>query len=230
VASNITCDGTQMGVRIKSRRGRGGGAENVRFDNWTMQNVGTAINITSYYMTEGEMPSTEPEPVSKRTPVFRNISVSNITLDHARVAIDVEGLPEMPIANLRIHDVEGSEATCVKARHTSGMELRRVELNAGHGPVYLIRDAADLELDGVTSPKPPAATPVIRLDHCPGAVVRNSRAFAGTGVFLSVGAGELKSVALEGNVLGRAKRATEESAKGYELTPEPPTEKTAENK
>src|ERR1019366_8671434 len=37
VASNITCDGTQMGVRIKSRRGRGGGVEDARFDNWTMR-------------------------------------------------------------------------------------------------------------------------------------------------------------------------------------------------
>jgi len=34
VASNITCKDTQMGVRIKSRRGRGGGVEDVRFDNW----------------------------------------------------------------------------------------------------------------------------------------------------------------------------------------------------
>ncbi len=37
VADNITCDGTQMGVRIKSRRGRGGVVEDVRFDHWTME-------------------------------------------------------------------------------------------------------------------------------------------------------------------------------------------------
>ena len=55
VASNITCEGTQMGVRIKSRRGRGGGVEDVRFDNWTMDDVGQAINITNYYLMEGEV-------------------------------------------------------------------------------------------------------------------------------------------------------------------------------
>src|SRR4051794_2697048 len=54
VASNFTCSGTQMGVRIKSRRGRGGGVENVRFDNWVMEDVGQAINVTSYYLMEGE--------------------------------------------------------------------------------------------------------------------------------------------------------------------------------
>ena len=42
-------------VRIKSSRERGGGVEDVRFDNWTMENVGTAINVTNYYLMEGEV-------------------------------------------------------------------------------------------------------------------------------------------------------------------------------
>jgi polygalacturonase len=225
VASNIACDGTQMGVRLKSRRGRGGGVEDVRFDNWVMKDVGTAIDVTNYYLMEGEKPSTAPEPVSGRTPVFRNIAVSHMTLNHARVAIDIEGLPEMPISNLRVTDVIGSADTAVKAYHTDNLQLRQIELSAGHGPVYHIRDSKDLELDGVTTRKPPADAPVIRLDRCPGAIVRNSRAFAGTGTFLSVGPGELKTTALEGNNLTRARRAAEESAKEYNLTPEAPTEK-----
>jgi len=36
-------------------------------------------------------------------------------------------------------------------------------------------------------------------------VVRNSRAFAGTGVFLSVGKKQLKQTTLEGNALGAAR-------------------------
>jgi len=224
VASNFTCDGTQMGVRLKSRRGRGGGVEDVRFDNWTMENVGTAINVTNFYLMEGEKPSAE-EPVSKRTPVFRNIAVSNMTVNHARVAIDVEGLPEMPISNLRITNVMGSATTGVKAYNTSGLELHQIALDAQNGPVYLIRDSKDLELDGVTTRKPSPDVPVVRLDHCPGAIVRNSRAFAGTGTFLSTGPGELKDIVLEGNAWNRSRKPTEESAKDYRLKPEPPTEK-----
>jgi hypothetical protein len=52
---------------------------------------------------------------------------------------------------------------------------------------------------------------VIRLEHCPGAIVRNSRAFAGTDTFLSVPPGELKSVVLEGNVPGSAKKPADEA-------------------
>ncbi len=53
----------------------------------------------------------------------------------------------------------------------------------------------------------------------------NSRAFPGTGTFLSVGPGELKTLALEGNVWAGARKPTEESARDYRLTPELPTEK-----
>ncbi|HKE26594.1 MAG TPA: glycoside hydrolase family 28 protein [Bryobacteraceae bacterium] len=223
VASNITCDGTQIGVRIKSRRGRGGGVENVRFDNWTMQNVGTAISVTNYYMMEGEVRSAA-EPVSVRTPVFRDIAVSNVTIHGARVAIDVEGLPEMPITALRIRDVVAQAKAGVKAYNTEALELHGVEVDAENGPAFLIRDSRQLEADGVSSRKPLADVPVIRLDHCPGAIVRNSRAFSGTGTFLSVAPGELKQVMQIGNALVAAKKPVEESSRSYPMTPESPTE------
>ena len=223
VASNIACDGTQMGVRIKSRRGRGGGVEDVRFDNWTMENVGTAIDVTNFYMMEGEVKAGD-EAVSKRTPVFRNIAVSHMTVNHARVAIDVEGLPEMPISGLRITDLIASAKTGVKAYHTDALELHQVQINSESGPPFLIRDSKNLELDNVTSRMPKAAVPVIRLDHCSGAIVRQSRAFPGTGTFLSVGPNELKQTVLEGNTLGNARKPVEESAKNYPMNPEAPTE------
>ena len=224
VANNITCDRTQMGVRIKSSRTRGGGVEDVRFDNWTMQNVGTAINVTNYYLMEGEVRSNNAS-VSARTPIFRNIAISKMTVNHARVAIDVEGLPEMPIAGLRISDIIASAQTGVKAYNTDSFELHKIQVNAEKGPAFVIRDSTNLELDNVTSRKPLADVPVIRLDHCPGAIVRDSRAFQGTGVFLSVAPGELKSVILLGNTLMHARAPTEESSKRYEMTAESPTEK-----
>ena len=148
-----------------------------------------------------------------------------MTVNHARVAVDIEGLPEMPVSGLRITDLIASARTGVKAYHTEGLELHQVQINADQGLAFQIRDSKDLELDGVTTRKPQAQTPVIRLDHCPGAIVRNSRASKGTDTFLSVGPGELKTTVVEGNALGQAKKATEESAKDYSLTPENPTEK-----
>ena len=222
VANNITCDGTWMGVRIKSRRGRGGVVEEIRFDNWTMEDVGQAIDVTSYYLMEGEV-KTSAQPVSERTPVFRNIAVSHMTINRARVAINIEGLPEMPISGLRISDVIASAKVGMKAFDTLALELHNVQVNAESGPAFLAQDSKELELDAVTTRRPWPGTPVIRLDRCSGAIVRNCRAFAGTDTFLSVPPGQLPNLVLEGNMLGGARKATDEAA-GAEPTREPPTE------
>jgi hypothetical protein len=111
----------------------------------------------------------------------------------------------------------------MKAFNTVGLELHDVQLNAESGPAFLVQDSKELELDGVSTAKPLRGTPVIRLDRCPGAVVRDSRAVAGTDTFLSVGPGELPGVVLEGNALAAAQKATEETP-GTEPKREPPTE------
>jgi hypothetical protein len=51
----------------------------------------------------------------------------------------------------------------------------------------------------------------MRLDGSPGAFVTGSRAFPGTGTFLSVGVGEKKNVLLEGNALDEAREPIGES-------------------
>lgn len=209
-ASNITAVDTENGIRIKSRRGRGGVVEDLRFDNFTMENVGTGIVVTSYYTMGGEG-ATQPEPVSRRTPVLRNIAISHVTIAHAtRRTVDIEGLPEMPIAGLRLTEIDASGRTGLRATDTDGLELHQVEVNAEQGPSFTIGHAANLLLDGVTSSKPLAAEPVLRLTASPGAILRDSRAFTGTGVFLSAGRGELKSMQRFGNLLGNAKTPAEE--------------------
>lgn len=203
-ASNITAVDTENGIRIKSRRGRGGVVEDLRFDNFTMENVGTGIVVTSYYIMGGEN-TTAVEPVSRRTPIFRNIAISNVTISHAtHQAADIEGLPEMPISSLRLTDVVASGATGLLATYTSALEMHHVEVNADKGPAFKIGNANDLLLDDVSSSKPVDGEPVLRITASPGAILRDSRAFTGTGTFLSVGAGELKSVHLFGNILENA--------------------------
>ncbi len=237
VVSGVVCQGTQGGINIKSERGRGGGVENVRIENIVMEDVGRAINVSQYYTMQGERPSPE-EPVSQRTPVYRDIAIGHITIARARgvgeygwnpvsissanrsnrpnpLTINIEGLPEMPIEGLRISDVIAQGAGGLRAHDTVGLELRNIQMNSETGPEFMIRDSKDLELDGLTTRKPLAGSPVIRLDRCPNAVVKGSRAFTGTGTFLSAAPGELRSLALEGNALSSARKATEESATDF---------------
>ena len=146
VAGNITADGTEVGIRLKSRRGRGGVVEDVRFDNWTMENVGEGIVVTSYYVMGGET-ATQPEPVSDRTPIFRNIAISNVTIHGAKKVVDIDGLPEMPITALRLTEVVGSGKVGLTARYTDALELHHVRLNARERPAFAIEHATNLEMD-----------------------------------------------------------------------------------
>lgn len=220
VASNITAIDTENGIRIKSRRGRGGTVEDIRFDNWTMENVGVGIVVTSYYVMGGESDSKE-EPVSERTPKFRNIGISNVTINGAMKVVDIDGLPEMPIVGLRLTDVLGFGTVGLTARYTDGLELHHIQMNAERGPSFAIEAAANLELEGITTRKPTPGSPVLRLTRAPGAILRNSRAFPGTATFLSAGPGELKSFHLEGNILDNAKTPAEEHLDSAAKTPLP---------
>lgn len=209
VASNITAVDTENGIRIKSRRGRGGVVEDVRFDNWTMENVGTGIVVTSYYVMGGEGATAE-QAVSAGTPAFRNIAISNVTINHSKVAIDIEGLPEMRIDGLRLADVVASGKAGLLATYTDALELHHVQVNAESGSDFTIENGSDLLLDDVSSGKPAAGAPVVRFTKSPGAILRDSRAVQGTDVFLSTGTGELRSVILLGNALAGSKTPTEE--------------------
>jgi hypothetical protein len=206
VASNIVSQGTERGIRLKSTRGRGGLLENIRFDNWVIDNpLREAILVTNYYT---RVPA---EPVSERTPVFRNIAISNVTASGAPVIASIEGIPEMPVAGLRILDLVGSGKHGLRAFNTKGLELLNARLEAAEGPPFLIRDSSGLELDRIESSQPTSA-PVIRLDNCEGVVVRGGRAWPGTNVYLSVQPGMLKAITQRGNNLDAAKTPAEEAA------------------
>lgn len=235
--SNVICQGTQFGINIKSERGRGGGVEGVRIDNMTMEDVGRPISVSQFYMMQGETPSPQ-EPVSVRTPTFRDIAISHVTINHARgiidfswnpistthssgekpvpVMINIEGLPEKPIEGLRLYDIVAVGAGGLRASGAVGLELHDVQANTDSGPAFSAHDCQGMELVGVTTRTPVTDAPVIRLERCTGAVVRGSRAFPGTGTFLSVPPGELKSIHLENNSLQDARIATEEAARTFE--------------
>lgn len=214
VASNITVRDTENGIHIKSRRGRGGVVEDIRFDNWTMENVGAAISISDAgYQMEGEPPDPGEGPVTNRTPVFRNIAISNMTVNGSQSLIDVEGIAEMPISNLRISNVIGTGRAGMRARYTDGMQISDVRLDPEAGPPFQVRDSTNLEMDQLSAQHPIADTPFLRLQATPNAIVRDSEAPAGMSAFLSIPPEEQNSVVLQGDFMGSAPAAVSPSAR-----------------
>ncbi len=208
VASNMTAVDTEAGIRIKSRRGRGGVVSDLRFSNWTMRNVGTAIDVTNFYMMEGETKESRVAmPKGPGTPGFENIAIDGVTIDGAKQLIDVDGLPESPIDGLRISDVIGTGTVGAHIVHASGMELHNVQLNVAKGPAFLVEDSPETELDDVASRRLPKDEPVVRMERSERSVVRDSRTFAGvgSGVLISVGSQNAGSVSTAGLIAAAGK-------------------------
>jgi len=197
-ASNIVCVGTDRAVRIKSTRGRGGGVENIRFSNFVVENVREPIYITTFYT------KTDPEPVSQRTPIFRDIAISHFTIKKSPCMAKILGLPEMPIQGLRITDVVASTEVGLLCDSTVGLELHNVQVNANKGPAFDIRNCKNIELNGIKTTKPLADEPVVRMENVQDAFIHGCRAFPGTGSFLELKGKTTKNILLVGNHLSDA--------------------------
>ncbi|HOY19856.1 MAG TPA: glycoside hydrolase family 28 protein, partial [Haliscomenobacter sp.] len=111
--------GTDVGLRFKTARGRGGIVENIYVTDINMTNIpGEAILFDMYYMAKdpvslnGEknvLPEMKAEPLGEGTPQFRNFHIKNIVCQGAETGILIRGLPEMPIKNISI---ENANITC----------------------------------------------------------------------------------------------------------------------
>jgi DNA sulfur modification protein DndE len=106
--------GTDIGLRFKTTRGRGGVVENIFIRNIRMNDIGgAAILFDMYYMAKDplamfggdENPSIEFQPVTEATPVFRNISISDVICKGAETAVFVRGLPEMNVRNVTLENI-----------------------------------------------------------------------------------------------------------------------------
>ncbi len=103
-ARRIHFQGTASGVRIKSNRDRGGDIGNFDFRDLTMENVGTPILITEYYPHIPQHDTSQP--VTRLTPHFHDIRISNLKATGAKEAGIIVGLPESPITTITLDHVQ----------------------------------------------------------------------------------------------------------------------------
>lgn len=200
VASNIVCRGTLAGVRIKTQRGRGGVVENIRFNNWVIEEVPAPITISQHYFTN-IYAKAAPEPVSERTPILRNIAISNFTINNSPRVAEVLGLPEMPIQGLRISDIIASATQGLQCDSVDGLELSKIRVNVKEGNAFNISNCRRVELDGVQSSEPIAGRAVVRLDNVADAFIHGCWPSAGTETFLEILGEGSKGISLLGNNL-----------------------------
>ncbi len=191
--SNCIFDGTDRGIRIKTARGRGGVVEDIRVDNIIMKNIREqAIVLDMQYAR------TTPEPVSERTPQFRNIHFSNITA-HTNEATFINGLAEMPVESITFQDIQFEAKTGMVIKEAKDIELHNVRITTQTGSSLMVENVKGLEVDGVKTLQPHAGTPVVSLTNAEDVFVHNASAVKGTETYLQLKGGSTKGIVLKSN-------------------------------
>jgi len=162
--SGCVFDGTDRGIRIKSRRGRGGSVEDVSVTGIVMNDVlcPLVVNLMYFCGKDGKAPivsDPNPQPVGDSTPHVRRIRMADIVVTNVRsAAACLFGLPEAPledisIVNTQIHLVESEPAVPVmnavakpvtlaglSAQHVRGLHMTDVRIIGARGETMMLED------------------------------------------------------------------------------------------
>jgi len=132
---NCTFIDTDVGLRFKSVRGRGGVVEKIDISNIRMANIlNDAINFNLFvYATKAELQAPVP-PVSEGTPKFQDIHMENVVCRGAHNAIVLVGLQEMPIRNIDFKNVSITSQGGVSLTDADGVHFDNVHIENKSGP------------------------------------------------------------------------------------------------
>lgn len=157
--SDCTFLGTDVGLRFKSTRGRGGMVEGIYINNIHMIDIPyEALLFDLFYGGKGAGEETEEDlagrmksntpAVTVETPAFRDIHISNIICKGVGRAMFFNGLPEMPINNVSVKNVVVSDAKeGIVISQVKGVTLENIRIET-KGDVLQIQNAEDVKVNG----------------------------------------------------------------------------------
>lgn len=156
--SNCIFIGTDVGLRFKTTRGRGGVVENIYASHINMKDIaGEAILFDMYYMAKDpvpldgekrEMPKIEVLPFNEGTPVFKKFFISDIVCDGAECALFIRGIPESQISQIQLSDLNMKTRYGISCTEANRVDFDRLNLIITEtDPVVYIQNSAELRFD-----------------------------------------------------------------------------------
>ena len=155
---NCTFIGTDIGLRFKTTRGRGGIVENINIKNIQMKDiVGEAILFDMYYMAKDpimlagekrEAPKVEFQPVTEATPQFRNFHISDVVCVGAEKGIFVRGLPEMNVQSIVMENMVLQADKGIVCTEGTGLTFKNIKLYTSNtNPVVDLLNSKNIVFD-----------------------------------------------------------------------------------
>ena len=156
--------GTDVGLRFKSNRGRGGLVENIFISDIYMFDIVTDSFLFDLYyggksasesLEDGDVTPTAIQipPVTIETPSFRNIYIKNIVSRNARRAMFFNGLPEMKISNINIENTIITSKIGAMICESDGIKFKNVHIIQQSGAALTLQNVSNFELKDFTYPK-----------------------------------------------------------------------------
>jgi polygalacturonase len=160
--SDCSFIGTDVGIRFKSNRERGGVVENIDISNINMVNILTnAIGFDLYYgglsvVEQNELgikPNFDSYPVNESTPVFKNIRIKDVICNGALTAIYVCGLPEMPIQKMQLENISIKSKEGASFTFASDIDMKNVCIDSDDHKGFVFYNAENITLQDTSDYK-----------------------------------------------------------------------------
>lgn len=158
--SNCTFIGSDIGLRFKTTRGRGGVVENVFVNNVNMKDIpAEAILFDMYYAAKDpvvlagekrEPPKVEFKTVDETTPQFRNFYFRNITCNGAAKGIFIRGIPEMHVKNVLMENAVLQADEGIDIQEASNITLNNITMiSKNTNPVAYVLNSDSITLNSL---------------------------------------------------------------------------------
>ena len=151
VVSSCVFYETDRGIRLKTRRGRGGTVEGIQLNNLVMERVMCPFVFNMYYSCGTDMAMRHvwektPYPVTEGTPCLRDVSISGVRARECTACAGFfYGLAEMPVEGVSMQDVVVEMAADGKPGRPAMMS----GLDDMQGAGFFLRNAPGVDLRGV---------------------------------------------------------------------------------
>ena len=152
--------GTDIGLRFKTTRGRGGVVEKVYIANTYMKDIAAeAILFDMYYMAKDPVPlmgdKTEAPkivvlPVTEETPQFRDFYIHNVVVSGAAKGIFIRGLPEMNIQNINLENLNIQSKIGVEISEATNVNIKNLNfITTSSNPLIAINNSKNVNFTNI---------------------------------------------------------------------------------
>ena len=151
--------GTDVGLRFKSCRGRGGVVENIHISGITMASIpAEPLLFDLHYGGKSALEAAETEnlseydipmvPADETTPEFRDIYISDILCSGAGRAMYFNGIPEKNISGVHVRDCVISSEKGADIRYSDGVSMENVRITQSTGAGFRLANCRNVTLEG----------------------------------------------------------------------------------